>query len=188
MNVLNRLIVSLLLVLAIVLTPVSIVLALLAPATLAGFFTSIGRAFVEGASAAFAQFVCVGIALLVFVVSIVLLFLELQRPPSRRLRVQQVSDGQVEVTDEAIVQRVAYTVSQLADVLRVHPRVAPANKGTAVDVFIEMETNPEVNVPQKTQEVINAVKQMLEQQMGLAVNKIQVQLAYSRKQTKTQTA
>jgi hypothetical protein len=63
-----------------------------------------------------------------------------------------------------------------------------AKTGTAVDAFIELQTSPDVNVPQKTQEVITTAKQVMEQQMGLAVGKVLVQLNYSRKETKPQGA
>ena len=104
------------------------------------------------------------------------------------MRVHQVADGQVEVTDDAIVQRLEHSIGQIADVLRVKPRVTAANKGKAVNVFVELETTPEVNVPQKTQEVIAVAKQVMEQQMGLTVGKIQVQLDYSRKQTQARSS
>jgi uncharacterized alkaline shock family protein YloU len=48
-----------------------------------------------------------------------------------------------------------------------------------VDLFVELETSPEVNVPKKTQEVIAAAKQVMEEQLGLKVGKVQVQLDYS---------
>lgn len=187
MNFVNRLLMVLILLAAIVVTPISIVLVLFFRPSIAAFLNNLARGVTEGAGAGMTQLICVGVVLLIFVVAVIMLFLELQRPPARRLRVQQVTDGEVQVTDEAIVQRIEHNVGQLADVLRVKPRVAAANKGKAVDVYIELETSPEVNVPQKTQEVIAAVKQVMEQQMGLQVNQIQVQLDYSRKQTKIQS-
>jgi hypothetical protein len=186
MNAVNRFLVIVQLLIAIALMPISIALVLFNRAGIAGFLTNLARSVNEGPSVFMLQLICVGVALLVFVVSIILLFLELQRAPSRRLRVQQIADGQVEITDDAIVQRLEHSIGQIADVLRVKPRVVPASKGKAVDVLIELETNPEVNVPQKTQEVIAAAKQVMEQQMGLAVHQVQVQLDYSRKQTKPQ--
>lgn len=186
MNAVNRLLVVVQLLIAIALMPIAIVLVLFFRPGIAAYLSNLARGLTEGPNAFLIQSICVGSALLIFVVSITLLFLELQRSSVRRLRVQQVTDGQVEVTDDAIIQRLEHSIGQIADVLRVKPRVAAANKGKAVDVFVELETNPEVNVPQKTQEVIAAAKQVMEQQMGLTVRKIKVQLDYSRKQTPAQ--
>jgi hypothetical protein len=115
---------------------------------------------------------------LVFVVAILLLFLELQRPATNRLRVQSVTEGQVEVTADAIIHRLQVAVLQVADVTKVTPRVVSASKGT-VDLFIALETLPEVNVPKKTAEVIAVSKQVMEEQMGLKVGKVQVQVHHS---------
>ena len=188
MNFINRLLVMIGLVMAIALAPISIVLVLFFTSGIANTLNNLERSLAGGASTFLIQAICVIIALTVFIVSILLLFLELNRPMARHLRVPQVTDGQVEVTDEAIVQRLEHNIALLADVVSVKPRVAATKKGTAVDAFIELETSPEVNVPQKTQEVIAAAKQVMEQQMGLQVGKIVVQLNYSRKETKPQGA
>ncbi len=188
MNFVNRLLVMLGLVIAIAVAPILIVLVLFFTPGIANTANDLGRTLAGGPSAFFIQVICVIGALTIFVIAIILLFLELNRPTVRRLRVPQVTDGQVEVTDEAITQRLEHNIALLADVVAVKPRVEATKKGTAVNAFIELETNPEVNVPQKTQEVITTAKQVMEQQMGLQVGKIVVQLNYSRKETKAQGA
>ncbi len=184
MNFVNRLFVMIGLVIAIAVAPISIVLMLFFPSQLANAANNLGRTLAGGPSAFLIQAICVIAALTIFIVAILLLFLELNRPSGRRLRVPQVTDGQVEVTEEAIIQRLEHNIALLADIVSVKPRVAATKKGTAVDAFIELETSPEVNVPQKTQEVIATAKQVMEQQMGLQVDKVVVQLNYSRKATK----
>lgn len=186
MRAVNRFLVIVGLVIAIALMPIVIMLVLFFRPNIAGFLINLARGISEGPNVLIFQLICVIAALLIFIAALTLLFLELQRSSSRRLRLQQIADGQVEVTDDAIVQRLEHSIGQIADVLRVKPRIVSVNKGKAVDVVVELETNPEVNVPQKTQEVIAAAKQVLEQQMGLAVHQVQVQLDYSRKQTKPQ--
>jgi len=187
MNAINRLLIFLQLLGAIVLMPIAIFLVLFYRPGVAAFLNNLARGLTEGPNVVLIQLICIGLALFVFIVSITLLFLELQRTTSRRLRVQQVAEGQVEVTDEAIIQRLEHNLGKLTDILRVKPRVIAPKKGQAVDVVVQLETNPEVNVPQKTQEVIATVKQVMEQQMGLTVGTVQVQLDYSRRQTKSQS-
>ena len=186
MNLINRLMVMVGLLIGIAVAPIAIVLVLFFTAGLANTANSIGQSLAGGSSAFLIQITCVITARTVFVVSIILLFLELNRPGVRHLRVPQVTDGEVTVTAAVIVQRLEHSISQLADIVLVKPRVAASKKGAAVDAFIELETSPEVNVPQKTQEVIATAKQVMEQQMGLTIGKVVVQLNYSRQKTKSQ--
>jgi len=186
MNFINRLLVIVGLLILIVLMPIVIALLLFflpsIPSAVDGFL----RGLTTSANLVLTQIICVGLAALIFGIAIVLLFLELKRPVGRRLRVPQVTDGQVEVTEDAIIQRLEHNVLQVADVLRVKARAATASKGGVVDLFLEIETNPEVNVPQKTQEVIGVARQVLEQQMGLKVGKVQVRLGHGRVSKKQQ--
>lgn len=180
MNFANRLLIIVELLVAIALSPIVIALVLFFRPGLADTLNRTARGLTEGPNVLTAQLIWVGVALVVFVVSIILLFLELQRSSGRRIHVPQVTDGNVAVSEDAITQCLDRTISQIADVVRVKPRVS-AGKGNLIDVFIGLETNPEVNVPQKTQEVIGAAKQVMEQQMGLQVGKVQVHLDYTRK-------
>ena len=186
MNFINRLLVIVELFVLIVLMPIAIVLLLFFLPGIPSAVDAFLRGLTTSANLVLTQLICIGLAALIFGIAIVLLFLELQRPTGRRLRVPQVTDGQVEVTEEAIIQRLEHSVLQVADVLRVKARAATASKGAAVDLFLEIETSPEVNVPQKTQEVIGVARQVLEQQMGLKVGKVQVRVGHGRVSKKQQ--
>ncbi len=180
MNLFNRLIVIVQLLITIAVMPIFIgILVFLRPG-IVNTVDGIARSLVSGPNAALLQTLCSVLAALVFFVSVLLLFLELQRPSVRRLRVTQVADSRVEVTQEAITRRIDSSILQVTDIVKVKTRVVPANKGNVVDLFFDLETNPEVNVPQKTQEVIGVAKQVLGEQMGLQVGKIQVQIDYAK--------
>ena len=178
MNLVNRFLMIVELLVAIALMPVLIALLIFFRPTLAATVKNLMDNLVSGPNAALIQAIGVGTAVLVFVVAILLLFLELHRPAVNRLRVQSVTEGQVEVTADAIIHRLQVAILQVADVTQVTPRVVSASKGT-VDLFVELETSPEVNVPKKTAEVIAVSKQVMEEQMGLKVGKIQVQVHHS---------
>ncbi len=179
MNLINRLLVMLELLLALVLMPITIVGLVFFRAGIAYTVQNMADSLVNGSNAALIQATCVGLAALVFVIAILILFLELQRPATHHLRVQSVSEGQVEVTAEAIIHRLEHAILQVQDVARVKPRVVSASKGNIIDLSVELETSPEVNVPKKTQEVIAVAKQVLESDMGLRVGKIQVQVHHT---------
>lgn len=179
MNVINRLLLIVELLIAIALMPIFIVVLIFLRSTIVDSVDSFARSMVSGPNALLIQAICIGLAAFVFIVAILLLFLELQRPSIHRLRVQSVTDGQVEVTADAIIHRLEHTILQIPEVTKVKPRVVSASRGNSVDLFIELETDPEVNVPKKTAEVIAASKQLMEEQMGLKVGKIQVQVHHT---------
>ncbi|HEX7594626.1 MAG TPA: alkaline shock response membrane anchor protein AmaP [Anaerolineae bacterium] len=179
MNLINRFLVIVELLIAIALAPILIVVLVFLRGSIVDTVDNFSRGLVSGPNALVIQASCIGLVAFVFVVAILLLFLELQRPSIHRLHVQSVTEGQVEVTADAIMHRLEHAILQIADVTRVKPRVISASKGNSVDLAIELETSPEVNVPKKTQEVIAAAKQVLEEQMGLQVGKIQVQVNHA---------
>lgn len=183
MNTVNRLLVIVELLIAIALIPIAVTIFLFFRGTLVELVDGITRGLTGGPNALYSQAVCVGLAAFLFVVAILLLFLELHRPAPHGLRVQQVTDGQVDVTSDAIIQRLEHDILALADVTRVRPHTAPASKGV-VDLFLELETTPDVNVPQKTQEVIGVARKVMEERMGLKLGKVQVQVDHARKPKK----
>ncbi len=187
MNFINRMLVILQLLSAIVFMPILVVLLLFSRPTLVDAVTNLTRGIANGPNVFFTQAICVGLSALVFIIAILILFLELQRPAVKRLKVQEVMGGQVEVTVEAIVHRLEHAISQIADVTRVRPRVVATKKGNVVDLALDVETNPDVNVPQKTQEIIAAARQVMEERMGLKVGKIEMRLDHARKAQKQKT-
>ncbi len=175
MNTVNRLLIVLQLLIALVLLPILIFMLLFMRANLTAWLDAAGKALGAGPNAPLAQLACVSLALIGFILALLFLVLEMQRPAKNRLRVQ-IADGAVEVTADAIVHRLEQNIAKIADVVKVKPSVSAARKGDAVDVFLELETGAEVNVPQKTQEVIGVAKQVMEEKLGLKVGKIQVKL------------
>ncbi len=187
MNFINRLLVVLQLLIAIVLMPILIALLLFARQPLVDGVTNLTRGLVNGPNAALTSMICASLAGLVLVIALLILYLELHRPAIRRLKVQEVTGGKVEVTVDAIAHRLEQAILQISDVTRVRPHVRATKRGSVVDLFLEAETTPDVNVPQKTQEIISTSRQVMEEQMGLKVGKIEVRLDHSRKAQKQRT-
>lgn len=123
------------------------------------------------------QLVLVVIGVFVLVIAFLLLWLELRSPTRRSVRIAQVQGGEAEMTTDAISQRLAYNVDKLADVVRVQPRVFPRSKG--VDIKLDVETAPDVEVPAKTEEIIRVVREVVEQRMGLTLGKIRVNIKHA---------
>lgn len=181
MNFINRTLIVLELLLTIALAPILIVLLLVYRQNIANTLSGMGTTLVSGPNAALTQLICIALVAVVGLIAVLFLLLELQRPPIQRLKIQQVMGGEAEITADAIVHRLEQAILQIPDVLRVRPRIAAAKKGNIVDLFLEVETNPDVNVPQKTQEVLGVARSVTEEKMGLKVGKIQVRLDHSKK-------
>lgn len=110
-------------------------------------------------------------------VCLLLLWLELWRPERKTVRVPQVSGGEAEVSVDSIAQRLRHNVDQLAGVVEVKPTVISRGKG--VEVTLDLETSPEVDVPAKTEEVCQVARQVVEERMGMKLHKIRVNIKHA---------
>jgi hypothetical protein len=109
--------------------------------------------------------VAVGLDLLL----LAMLYFELRRPPTTHARVKQVDGAVVEIAFEAIRQRLLYHLGNVPDVLKVTSHINA--RGGRVDVQVDVETSPHVIVPDKATEIIGAIHQALEDEMGLKMRR-----------------
>jgi uncharacterized alkaline shock family protein YloU len=109
---------------------------------------------------------------LIWVCCATILWLEVRRPRAKTIRVQKVTGGEAQLTTDSIASRLEYNIDQLADVIKVKPTISPGRKGVRVD--LELETNPEIEVPMKTQEVQQLTKDIVESRMGLKLETVTV--------------
>lgn len=111
-------------------------------------------------------------------VVVILLWLELRRPVGiSTVRVKQVTGGEAEVATESIENRLAYNIDQLPDVIRVSPTVI--GRGRGVEVMLDVETQPDIDVPAKTEEIIGVARQVVEERMGLELTRIRVNIRHA---------
>jgi len=171
MNIFNRVVMVILLLLALAVSVVFTIIPIGLLDVLSNAITLLARS-VQMARPVFV-IIGIGFVLLWFL----LLVLELWRPPRRTVRVEKVSGGQAEMTVEAIAQRVVYRVDQLADVVSVKPRIRAGRGG--VDIDLDLETTPDIDVPIKTEEVCGVVKDVIEERMGLRLNRIRVKVRHA---------
>lgn len=109
-------------------------------------------------------------AVIIWVVCFAILYLEIRRPRRKAIKVQKVSGGEAVVAVESIAKRVSYHIDQLADVISVKPRISA--RGGGVDVDLEVEISPEIDIPMKDEEIRQVATQVIEEQMGLKLHKI----------------
>lgn len=175
MNILNRIIVVLELVVAIVLSAILITLLLVNRPLLLAVIDPSLKVLTDSLPNP-SQVICVGILTLIFAFSILLLLLEYPRSTGKRLRIASAEGVEVLMTSDAITQQLEYSLDALSDVIKVRPQVTSAGKDRGVDVFVEMWTTADVDVKGKTEEAAGVARNVLESKLGLKVSRVQIKL------------
>jgi hypothetical protein len=186
MNVFNRLVMIVLLVVGMIVLPVVIVLPVMlvmVPAR-ADIVTitvqeALSRLITSGGQNQL-LFVVVGIslAILTFIVCGLLLWLEVRRPRGKAVRVRKVSGDEARVTTDSIARRLEYNIDQLAEVVSVKPKITA--KGSGVHVRLNVETGPEIDVPAKTEEISQVAREVIEERMGLKLaGKLEISIKHA---------
>jgi hypothetical protein len=180
MNILNRTVVILLILVVLILTVVIVIVPEQS--------FNLGRALFEWAQRDTQAYidspdnylfvagrVLVG-GLIVFL-GLLLLWLELRRRRKKVIRVQKMAGGETNIAIDSISQRVAYNIDQLPEVIKVTPRVTGRSRG--VDIDLQLETTPEIDVPMKTEEVLQVTKDVVEGRMGLKLGKVTINIKHA---------
>lgn len=107
-------------------------------------------------------------AIFVDVLFVALLIVEIRGPAKHNIRIRKVGGGQVVVTTESIAERLHYQIDQIADVVGVKAQVKP--RGGGVELDLQIQTGADVNVPEKAEQVLQVAKQVVEDKMGLVLS------------------
>jgi len=110
------------------------------------------------------------LAVIIWVACFAVVYLEIRRPRAKAIRVQKVSGGDAVVAVESIGKRLTYHIDQLADVISVKPKISA--RGGGVEVEMEVEISPEIDIPMKDEEIRQVATNVVEEQMGLKLRKI----------------
>ncbi|MGD9146743.1 MAG: hypothetical protein PVG56_14350 [Anaerolineae bacterium] len=114
---------------------------------------------------------------LVIIACLFLLWLELRQPRKKTVRVQKLTGGEAHIAVSSIEQRLAYNIDTLPDVVKVSPRISSRTRG--VDIDLLLETSPDIDVPMKTEEVLEVTREVIVERMGLKLGKVQVQIKHA---------
>jgi len=124
-------------------------------------------------------YILIRIAIVILAVLLfgLLLFLELRRRRPRTVRLLTAEGSTAAITTDSVSRRLAHHIDRLADVVSVIPHVT--GRGRLVDVVLELETSPVVDVPMKTDEVVAVAREVIEEHMGLQLGKINVHITHA---------
>ncbi|PKO20867.1 MAG: hypothetical protein CVU38_17850 [Chloroflexi bacterium HGW-Chloroflexi-1] len=179
MNVFNRILTVLLLI---VLLALAVLLAVFPAETVsvAGRGLQNSTAWLSILETSYYLFYVIGRIALVIVALLVfglLLWGELRPRRPKAVRVHTDAGSQATVTTDSVSLRLAWHVDQLADVISVTPRVTA--HGQSVDVLLDVETSPEIDVPMKTDEVVAVTREIIQDRMGMQLGKVEVRIKHA---------
>jgi hypothetical protein len=106
-----------------------------------------------------------------------LLVVEVWTARSHGVRIRTAQGGSAKLDTGSISRRLSWRLDQLAEIISVVPTVK--SKGGSVDIKLEIETAPDVDVPMKTDEVVEVTRDIIEQDMGLKLGKLDVRMRYA---------
>jgi len=104
----------------------------------------------------------------------ILFGLEVWGTRRRGVRIRTADGGSAELDTASISRRLEWHLEQVAEVNNVIPSVRA--KGGAVDVRLEIEVTPEVDIPMKTDEVVALARDIVEEDIGLKLGKLDVHM------------
>jgi len=107
--------------------------------------------------------VAVWIALLLF-----LLVLELRRPRKKTVKIRTDSGANAVLGVESVMQSLEYRIDELAGVRKVVPHVR--SRGKDLDVAIDLDTSPSVNIAALTDQVVALSRDIIENQLGVKMH------------------
>ena len=176
MKVFNRVVV----ILGILLLIVFLIVAAVVPSTVLDDVLYTAQqaqdALLIGWPRSYIVFLAVDVALIFLLVA--LLWLELRPAAKKTVTIRSVSGAQAEVSIASVQQSLEYHIAEIGDVLKVRPIVRGKRKG--VDIVIDLETLPEIDIPTKMEEISQAAREVIEGKMGLKVANLKVRMRQAR--------
>ncbi|MGH2459171.1 MAG: hypothetical protein ACRDIY_09925 [Chloroflexota bacterium] len=167
-NVINRIIVSILLILLIVvLIPTAVT-----PDGVAAFF-SLQLSLVKVDPISIDHLIVVVACCFLIALSAILLNLEWKRPRSRAVQIAGGGRKSAELATESVAERVEADVEALPQVHRAISRIVA--RGGVVDVSLEVRVDANVDVPAKAQEIDQVLRDSIGR-MGLKLGKPRVKI------------
>ncbi len=176
MNIFNRVAMILLLMVLIVILAIIVISTMFFPVQAVEWVRQ-GADILEANLMLTNRLIVFVVGALVLIFCMLLLWLEIRRGRARTIRVRRISGGEAQLAVESIARRVEYNIGQLADITKVRPTVIRRGKG--VEVHLDLETSPDIEVPMKTEEVCVVTREVVEDQMGLKLNNVKVNIKHA---------
>jgi len=103
-----------------------------------------------------------------------LIFFAVMTGRRRGVRIRTAEGGSAELDTNSVARRLQWHLDQLPEVITAVPAVR--SRGGSVDIRLEIETAPDIDIPMKTDEVVDVTRDIIEQDMGLRLGKLDVRV------------
>ena len=110
----------------------------------------------------------VALAVVIDITLAIIIILEVRRPRSRFLRVQQVAGGMANISTESVVALLQHRLEPLPGVIRVTPKIRA--KGNRVTAWVDAGVARGTNVPQVANKLITVIQLVLTEELGLQIS------------------
>jgi uncharacterized alkaline shock family protein YloU len=174
LNVFNRVAMSLILLTIIVVTLLVIIMPLQVWQGLQDLFTFMLQDATARVGSAIAGFALIALCVL-------LLMVELRPAPRQSVVVAQLSGGAAEISTESVALRLKRVAESVNGVREAVPHIRSRSRGA--DISVGLVTAMDLDIPQKTEEVIAAIRDEAENRMGVPVRSLRVTVKHSPKDT-----
>ena len=92
----------------------------------------------------------------------------------RGVRIRTIDGSSAELDTASVGRRLGWHLDQLAEIIKAVPIVKA--RGGSVDVKLEIEAASDVDIPMKTDEVVEMTRDVIEQDLGLKLGKLDVHM------------
>jgi uncharacterized alkaline shock family protein YloU len=108
----------------------------------------------------------------VIFLGLVLLWLEIRPQTMRVITVRTRGGAEAQVSPSSVAKSLEYHIADVSDISKA--RAVVRGMRTGVDISLDLETAPEIDIPSKMEEVSQASRDLIEGRMGLHVARIKV--------------
>ncbi len=117
------------------------------------------------------------VGLLVAVAAVLLLVAELKPRARKSVVVTKGAAGTAELATDSVALRVKRVAEAVPGIYDVSPTVR--SQGKAVDILLRVSTDSDVDLPKKTEEVMQAVRSETESKIGIPVKSMKVTIKHT---------
>lgn len=116
-------------------------------------------------------------ALVVAALALLLLMAEWRRPAKSSVVVTKAPGGTAELAVESVAMRIRRAAETVSGIREASTVIRSRRNG--IDVLLRISSDPEIDVPEKSKEVMEAVRNEAEVKMGISIKSLRVTFKHS---------
>lgn len=106
-----------------------------------------------------------------------LLIAELRPSKRKAVVVAHVAGGTAELTSDSVAMRVKRVAESIPNVREATPVIS--SHGKTVSILLKLSADPDIDLPRKTEEVMQAVRSETESKMGIPIKRLRVTVTHT---------